>query len=448
MTEAVIFDMDGVLIDSGAHHRAAWRALLAELGEEPAHPEYWRLTIGRPSEEALPLLLGRRVSEHESWRLARRKRDLYVDFARAGMVSVPGVREFVMALARLGIPRAVGTSASRFDVDRMLVGVGLRRHFDVIVTADDVTLGSRILRSTSWPPRGSMPAEACIVFQDSEVGVLARGEPACARSASPPPHTEAELLRLEPRVSSPISRASSGRASQAGQRAGVLGRALRRAARRVGAGRSRPLSPRLAGLRRHLLSRRQSRRSRLRAGPRCEAPRASRLGRHGLRLRPGRGDGSAGSGRTRATRGSSSSGATSSQRLRLRRRLRRGLGVHLLLRHRSDRRAGSARVLHDILKPEASSSAASTLERMAPTVPPSPSPGRTSRRRSSPSSASSRRARPGLTRAPPRTRVVRPCRAPRRLIRPWGRATVRSLRNTIAKGGASMKVFRIAIVLF
>ena len=62
---AVIFDMDGVLIDSGAHHRAAWRALLEEIGEEPAHPEHWRLTIGRPSEEAVPLLLGRGMPEHE-----------------------------------------------------------------------------------------------------------------------------------------------------------------------------------------------------------------------------------------------------------------------------------------------------------------------------------------------------------------------------------------------
>ena len=80
MIEAAIFDMDGVLIDSGAHHRAAWRALLEELGAKPSRPDYWRLTIGRPSEEALPLLLGRRVPEPEAWRLARRKRDLYVDF--------------------------------------------------------------------------------------------------------------------------------------------------------------------------------------------------------------------------------------------------------------------------------------------------------------------------------------------------------------------------------
>ena len=58
-TRAVIFDMDGVLLDSGAHHRQAWRALLDELGVTPSQPEFWRLTIGRPSVEAVPLLLDR-----------------------------------------------------------------------------------------------------------------------------------------------------------------------------------------------------------------------------------------------------------------------------------------------------------------------------------------------------------------------------------------------------
>jgi beta-phosphoglucomutase len=194
VTAAVIFDMDGVLIDSGAHHRAAWRALLAELGEEPAHPEYWRLTIGRPSEEALPLLLGRRVPEHESWRLARRKRDLYVSFARAGMVSVAGVREFVAALSRLGIPRAVGTSASRFDVDRMLSGVGLRRHFDVIVTADDVTQGKPDPEVYELAAaRLGMPAEACIVFEDSLVGIVAARRAGMRAIGVTTAHSEEEL---------------------------------------------------------------------------------------------------------------------------------------------------------------------------------------------------------------------------------------------------------------
>jgi HAD superfamily hydrolase (TIGR01509 family) len=195
MTEAVIFDMDGVLIDSGAHHRAAWRALLEELGAEPSRPDYWRLTIGRPSEEALPLLLGRRVPEPEVWRLARRKRDLYTDFARGGMVSVPGVREFVAALSRLGIPRAVGTSASRFDVDRLLAGVGLQRHFNVIVTADDVTLGKPDPEVYELAAaRLRVPPKACIVFEDSLVGVEAARRAGMRAVGVTTAHSEAELL--------------------------------------------------------------------------------------------------------------------------------------------------------------------------------------------------------------------------------------------------------------
>ena len=69
-TRAVIFDMDGVLVDSGAHHREAWKVLLDELGVVPAEPDYWRLTIGRPSVEAVPLLLGRATS----WAEARLER--------------------------------------------------------------------------------------------------------------------------------------------------------------------------------------------------------------------------------------------------------------------------------------------------------------------------------------------------------------------------------------
>ncbi|HMB35692.1 MAG TPA: hypothetical protein VKV41_16735 [Methylomirabilota bacterium] len=54
MTEAIVFDMDGVLIDSGAHHRAAWQALLEEIGEGPAHPKPWRLISDRPVKKHVP----------------------------------------------------------------------------------------------------------------------------------------------------------------------------------------------------------------------------------------------------------------------------------------------------------------------------------------------------------------------------------------------------------
>src|SRR5262245_17880774 len=117
MTTTCIFDMDGVLIDSGAHHRSAWTALLEELGVMPTQPDYWRLSIGRPAEEAVPLLLGRACDSSEARRLALRKRELYAGFSARGTQTVPGVREFVEALVAGAVPRAVGTSATRADVE-------------------------------------------------------------------------------------------------------------------------------------------------------------------------------------------------------------------------------------------------------------------------------------------------------------------------------------------
>src|SRR5262245_24744987 len=125
MTSVCIFDMDGVLIDSGAHHRKAWTVLLDELGVE-AEPEFWRLTIGRPAEEAVPLVLRRRVARDEARHVALRKRELYASFAGEGVQSVRGVLPFVEALHRLGVPRAVGTSATRSDVESLLAALGLR----------------------------------------------------------------------------------------------------------------------------------------------------------------------------------------------------------------------------------------------------------------------------------------------------------------------------------
>ncbi|HTY78714.1 MAG TPA: HAD family phosphatase [Candidatus Bathyarchaeia archaeon] len=191
---AAIFDMDGVLIDSGAHHRAAWRALLEEIGED-ADPEHWRLTIGRPSEEAVPLLLGRPLSDWEIQRLARRKRDLYVGFSRAGIMTVAGVDRFVAGLAGRDIPRAVGTSASNFDVHHLLADAGLRRYFDVIVTADDVTYGKPdpevyLLAAARLRVRPEM----CVVFEDSLVGLEAARRAGMRAIGVTTAHTADELL--------------------------------------------------------------------------------------------------------------------------------------------------------------------------------------------------------------------------------------------------------------
>lgn len=169
----VIFDMDGVLIDSGAHHRDAWRLLLGDIGVEPP-PEYWRLTIGRPAEEAVPLLLGRSVEREEAVALAARKRELYTQLIGRGMLPIRGAPAFVAALAAQTVPRAVATSASRRDVDTLLGAIGLLRYFETVVTAEDVQWGKPNPEVYLKAAAGlGLAPRTCLVFEDSLVGVHA-----------------------------------------------------------------------------------------------------------------------------------------------------------------------------------------------------------------------------------------------------------------------------------
>ena len=192
MIKAVVFDMDGVLIDSGVHHRDAWRAMLSDVGVV-APADFWRLTIGRPSEEAVELVLGR-LPDGEALRLARLKRNHYVRLVRRGLVPIAGAPQFLTTLTRADVPRAVATSASRYDTERLLSELDLRRHFEVIVTADDVRRGKpdpevylQAAESLGVPP------EACVVFEDSVVGVHAARAAGMRAIGVTTAHTAAEL---------------------------------------------------------------------------------------------------------------------------------------------------------------------------------------------------------------------------------------------------------------
>jgi len=186
--------MDGVLVDSGAHHRQAWRALLDELGVVPPQPEFWRLTIGRPSVEAVPLLLGRETPYPEAHRLAARKHDHYRRLSREGPPAVRGVVAFVDDLGARSVPCAVATSAARYDADRLLRGAGLRDRFAVIVTAEDVRRGKPDPEVYLLAARGlGVPAAHCLVFEDAVVGVRAARSAGMRVIGVSTAHTETEL---------------------------------------------------------------------------------------------------------------------------------------------------------------------------------------------------------------------------------------------------------------
>jgi len=172
--QAAVFDMDGVLVNNARFHREAWRRLAREEGFALTDPEFWRQAIGRPVEEAVPRILGRPVPPAEAARLAARKTALYHELADGHAAPVPGVVEFVRALAARGVPRALATSAVADSAARILEGVGLAGAFPVQVTAGQVRHGKpdpEVYLTVA--ARLGVPAAACIVFEDAVVGVEA-----------------------------------------------------------------------------------------------------------------------------------------------------------------------------------------------------------------------------------------------------------------------------------
>lgn len=186
--------MDGVLIDSGAYHRAAWEALLAELGV-PLPPEFWRQTIGRPAEDGIARLLGRSLSGTEARELSRRKHAHYVRLAHDGLPPIAGAPRFVQDLVHHGVPRAVATSARRRDATQLLGDAGLLELFEVIVTADDVRNGKPDPEIYLTAARGlGVAASRCLVFEDAVVGVQAATSAGMRVIGVTTAHTEDELL--------------------------------------------------------------------------------------------------------------------------------------------------------------------------------------------------------------------------------------------------------------
>jgi HAD superfamily hydrolase (TIGR01509 family) len=135
------------------------------------------------------------VEPEEATELAQRKRELYTRLAARGTRPVGGAPAFLDTLVRERVPRAVATSASRPDAERLLTEVGLRRHFDIVITAEDVRWGKPNPEVYLKAAAGlAIPSKACLVFEDSLVGVHAARNCGMRVIGLTTSHTGRELL--------------------------------------------------------------------------------------------------------------------------------------------------------------------------------------------------------------------------------------------------------------
>lgn len=176
MIKAVIFDLDGVIVDTAHYHYLAWKRLAKELGFDLTL-EQNELLKGVSRMRSVEIILdlgGIKLSEAEKERIANKKNGWFVEYVNEMKPEeiFPGVKELLKSIRSKGLK--VGLASSSKNAHAVVNLLNIENEFDAIVD------GTMIIHSKPDPEifllaaskLGVVPAE-CVVFEDAEAGVEA-----------------------------------------------------------------------------------------------------------------------------------------------------------------------------------------------------------------------------------------------------------------------------------
>ena len=188
--KAVLFDWDGVVIDSSPQHERSWE-LLAAAESLPLPEGHFKRGFGKKNETIIPDILGWSRDPAEIQRLARLKEETYRRLvAESGVNILPGARELLAALRAESIPCAVASSTPRENLDAIFAATGLDACFDAVVCGDDVENGKPApdIFLLAAKKLGVAPGD-CVVIEDAHAGIeaaLRAGMPVLAVATTHP----------------------------------------------------------------------------------------------------------------------------------------------------------------------------------------------------------------------------------------------------------------------
>ena len=171
-SRAVLWDMDGTLIDSEEFHWISWRNTLANEGITITR-EQFLASFGQRNDSIIPRWLGAAASPERIERISKAKEELYRQLVRRdGISPLPGVANWIHRLHKEGWLQAIASAAPRANIDAVLEALSATHIFQGIVSADDVHRGKPdpevFLAAAS---RVGVSPERCIVVEDAVAGV-------------------------------------------------------------------------------------------------------------------------------------------------------------------------------------------------------------------------------------------------------------------------------------
>ncbi|MGH2495856.1 MAG: HAD family hydrolase [Ktedonobacteraceae bacterium] len=170
--QAVIWDLDGVIIDSADEHRRAWQRLAREEGIPFTDADFWA-TFGKRNDDIIPQRWGN-VSQERLQQLAERKELYFREFIREAVAPLPGSMELMRGLHEAGFPQALASSTPIENIQLIRILLNLDQYLSALVTGESVAHGKPapdiFLKAAS---ELHMPPSHCLVIEDAVAGVQA-----------------------------------------------------------------------------------------------------------------------------------------------------------------------------------------------------------------------------------------------------------------------------------
>lgn len=170
--QAVIWDLDGVVIDSAHEHRLAWQRLAREEGVTFTDADFWS-TFGKRNDDIIPQFWGS-LSAEQLKALADRKEAYFRELIRERAVPLPGAMELMRELHEAGFAQALASSTPIENIQLISDVLGLKRYLSVLVSGETVARGKPapdiFLKAAS---ELHMHPSWCVVIEDAVAGVQA-----------------------------------------------------------------------------------------------------------------------------------------------------------------------------------------------------------------------------------------------------------------------------------
>jgi HAD superfamily hydrolase (TIGR01509 family) len=170
---ALLFDMNGVIVDDMAFHERAWLALAARHGRSLTPEEFRREMSGRRNLDNVRHVFGD-VPDAVVRAYQAEKEEAYREAFRPHLAPLPGLLALLAEARAAGLRVAVATSAPEKNISFVLDGLDLRGRFDAVVGEAEVKRAKpdpEIYLTAA--ARLGVEAEGCVVFEDSLLGIAA-----------------------------------------------------------------------------------------------------------------------------------------------------------------------------------------------------------------------------------------------------------------------------------